>query len=83
MARGEGVIGLSRAFSYAGAARLLVSLWPVWDVTTQGLMVDFYGGLLGGSGESSALRAAKLSLIGGEARYAMPYFWAPFILVGQ
>lgn len=83
VAQGEGVIGLARAFSYAGAEGLVVSLWPVWDESTRVLMVDFYGKLLDGKAKAEALRQAKRSMIGGDTHYAMPYYWAPFILIGQ
>jgi CHAT domain-containing protein len=83
VARGEGVIGLTRGFLYAGAASALVSLWQVSDVTTSELMVDFYGGMLAGGSKPAALRDAKQRLVRRQPEYAKPYYWAPFILVGE
>jgi CHAT domain-containing protein/tetratricopeptide (TPR) repeat protein len=83
-ARGEGVIGLARAFMYAGAPTVGVSLWSVADKSTADLMADFYQNLLGGAQQqpSNALRAARLSMIAGK-RYSAPFYWAPFALVGD
>ena len=88
--KGEGIIGLTRALLYAGAKNLVVSLWPVSDESTSDLMIDFYKNLLS---EKSArlsnsvrfaplMQQAKLKMIG-EAKFAHPYFWSPFILIGQ
>ena len=81
LARGEGVIGLTRGFLYAGAKSVLVSLWKVDDVQTRDLMVAFYGEMLKEAGNAEALQAAKMKLIQGQAKYAKPYYWAAFILV--
>ena len=83
-ARGEGVIGLTRAFMYAGAPTVGVSLWSVADKSTADLMADFYKNLLGGAGAqpSAALRTARLDMIAGK-RYSAPFYWAPFVLVGD
>ncbi len=83
VAKGEGIIGLTRGFLYAGASNLLVSLWQVSDVTTADLMVDFYDKMLGGMSKPEAVREAKLQMIRRHAEYAKPYYWAPFILVGK
>jgi CHAT domain-containing protein/Tfp pilus assembly protein PilF len=83
IAKGEGIIGLTRGFLYAGASNLLVSLWQVSDATTADLMVDFYDKMLGGMSKPEALREAKLQMIRRHAEYAKPYYWAPFILVGE
>ncbi len=80
--RGEGILGLSRAFFYAGATSLVVSLWPVADASSGELMQDFYRHLQRGAGKAEALAAAKRELIAG-GRYAHPFYWAPFILLGQ
>jgi CHAT domain-containing protein len=79
---GEGLIGMTRAFLYAGAASIVVSLWPVDDESTADLMVSFYRHLQETGDRSEALRRAKLELIDGS-RYFHPYYWAPFILVGR
>jgi CHAT domain-containing protein/tetratricopeptide (TPR) repeat protein len=81
--RGEGVIGLTRAFMYAGAPTVGVSLWSVADQSTAQLMADFYKHLLGGAGgPSAAMRAARQGLIDGK-RYSAPFHWAPFVMVGD
>jgi CHAT domain-containing protein len=82
--RGEGVMGLTRAFMYAGAPTVGVSLWSVADKSTADLMTDFYRRLFaaGDPSPSSALREAQLSMIGGK-KYSAPFYWAPFVLVGD
>jgi len=79
---GEGLIGMTRAFLYAGASSVVVSLWQVDDVSTSDLMVAFYSHLKAGLDRSEALRHAQLELID-RSRYSHPYFWAPFVLVGR
>lgn len=82
--RGEGVMGLTRAFMYAGAPTVGVSLWSVADKSTASLMTDFYKRLLstGEGTTSSALRGAQLAMIVGK-KYSAPFYWAPFVLVGD
>ncbi|HEY6328121.1 MAG TPA: CHAT domain-containing protein, partial [Blastocatellia bacterium] len=81
--RGEGLVGLTRAFFYAGAPSLVVSLWNVDDRSTASLMEDFYRRLqAGGQEKADALRAAKLSLIR-DGHFAHPYYWAAFVLNGK
>jgi CHAT domain-containing protein len=81
--RGEGVIGLTRAFMYAGAPTVGVSLWSVADKSTADLMTDFYKRFLGaGAPASSAMRDAQLSMISAK-KYSAPFYWAPFVLVGE
>jgi CHAT domain-containing protein len=83
--RGEGVMGLTRAFMYAGAPTVGVSLWSVADKSTADLMTDFYKRLLStgeGTTSSGALRGAQLAMISGK-KYSAPFFWAPFVLVGD
>jgi CHAT domain-containing protein/tetratricopeptide (TPR) repeat protein len=82
--RGEGVIGLTRAFMHAGAARVLVSLWDVSDEATAELITRFYRNLLGGEKPSpaAALRAAQTSMAQ-DKRWSAPYFWAGFTLQGE
>lgn len=77
---GEGVYGLRRAFVLAGAATLVVSLWPVPDRQTQELMSDFYHRLLAGTPRAEALRAAQLAL---KERHPDPRDWGAFICVGE
>src|SRR5262245_10099808 len=81
--RGEGVIGLTRAFMYAGAPTVGVSLWSVADKSTAELMNDFYKRLLTGSSSPAAsMRAAQVTMIDGK-KYSAPFYWAPFVLVGE
>lgn len=80
--RGEGVIGLTRAFMYAGAPTVGVSLWSVADKSTAELMTDFYKRLLGGAASASAMRDAQLAMIT-RKNYSAPFYWAPFVLVGE
>nr|MBA2340712.1 CHAT domain-containing protein [Pyrinomonadaceae bacterium] len=82
--RGEGVIGLTRAFMYAGAPTVGVSLWSVADKATADLMQDFYKGLLNekSASPSAALRTAQQRMIDGK-RYSAPFYWAPFVLIGD
>lgn len=81
--RGEGLIGLTRGFMYAGASRVVASLWKVDDEATAELMKRFYGSMLkGGLSPAAALRAAQLSMRE-QKRWRAPYFWAGFILQGE
>jgi len=87
--RGEGVMGLTRAFMYAGAPTVGVSLWSVADKSTADLMTDFYKRLLsapgasaGAASPSAAMRDAQLAMIAGK-KYSAPFYWAPFVLVGD
>lgn len=81
--RGEGMVGLTRAFMYAGTPSLVVSLWSVSDESTSALMQAFYSNLIvEGKDKQSSLRNAKLNLIAGE-RTSHPFYWAPFVLVGR
>ena len=78
---GEGVVGLSRAFMYAGTDTVLVSLWGVADESTYKLMVNFFEGIKGGKDKMTALKDAKNYLR--TNGYANPFYWAPFILMGE
>jgi len=80
--QGEGIIGLSRAFQYAGARNLLVSLWRVNDRSTAQLMRNFYGQHDNGIPMPMALQKAKQKMID-QAEYAHPKYWAPFVIIGQ
>lgn len=84
VAKGEGIVGLSRALQYAGANNIIVSLWQVADASTAQMMIEFYKYNLNNEhhGYNTALRQAKLMLLDSE-EYARPYYWAPFILVGM
>lgn len=81
--RGEGLIGLTRAFQYAGVRSVLVSLWEVEDRATAELMRRFYREMLvAGHPPAAALRAAQASLRN-EPGWSAPYFWAGFVLQGD
>ena len=81
--RGEGMMGMTRGFFYAGAERVLVSLWNVNDRVTVELMRRFYRGMLAeGLSPAAALRAAQ-DAIRRQARWRAPYYWAGFTLQGE
>jgi len=89
---GEGIVGLTRAFMYAGASSVVVSLWKVEDQSTSLFMERFYQRLKQGESKAEALRQAKLEVmqatielkaIGMPQKLASPFYWAPFILVGD
>jgi CHAT domain-containing protein/Flp pilus assembly protein TadD len=81
--RGEGIIGLTRGFMYAGAPRIVASLWQVNDAATAQLMKQFYRGLIkDGLRPAAALRAAQLELLK-QKRWSAPFYWAPFVLQGE
>jgi CHAT domain-containing protein/Tfp pilus assembly protein PilF len=79
---GEGLVGLTRAFQYAGARSVLASLWSVSDVSTADLMRRFYTYLKAGKTKDEALRSAQVDLIHG-ATASHPFHWAAFQLVGD
>ena len=76
---GEGLVGLTRAFQYAGARSVLASLWSVADVSTARFMQSFYGHLRGGKTKDEALRAAQIESL----RDSHPFHWAAFQLTGD
>ncbi len=83
ISRGEGIIGLTRALLYAGSQNILVSLWKVADESSAQLMVDFYNHYLNENTDfSESLHKAKLNMIENK-KYAHPYYWSPFILIGR
>ncbi len=81
--KGEGLVGLARGFMYAGAARVVASLWKVDDEATADLMARFYRGMLqDGKSAASALRDAQVA-IWQQRRWKPPYYWAAFVLQGE
>jgi CHAT domain-containing protein len=82
--RGEGLVGLTRGFMYAGAPRVLVSLWKVDDRSTAELMARFYERVLAGGRltPAAALRSAQLRMWR-SGRWRAPYYWAAFTLQGE
>ncbi|SAK86065.1 CHAT domain protein [Caballeronia hypogeia] len=80
--RGDEIMGFTRAFFYAGASTLLVSMWPVADESTELTMRTFYGSLTKGEQAIDALRDAQLAVLA-NSRFAHPFYWAPFDLMGN
>jgi hypothetical protein len=81
--RGEGLIGLTRGFLYAGASGVTASLWKVDDEATAELMSHFYGGIFQrGLTPAAALREAQLAMWN-QKRWRAPYYWAAFVIQGQ
>jgi len=81
---GEGFLGLTRAFLYAGTPSVVVSLWKVEDRSTERLMIQFYQGLHPSSvlDKAEALRRAQLAVMSQRRRRA-PFYWAAFSLIGD
>jgi CHAT domain-containing protein/Tfp pilus assembly protein PilF len=81
--RGEGLIGLTRGFMYAGAASVVASLWKVDDEATAELMRYFYTFMLqDGLSPAAALRKAQVTM-SQQKRWQSPYYWSGFIIQGQ
>jgi CHAT domain-containing protein len=77
---GEGLVGFAWAFLRAGARRVIAGLWDVDDQSTADLMDALYAGLAKGEPPASALRRAKLEMLGRGGSLARPYYWGPFEL---
>ncbi len=82
---GEGVIGLTRAFMYAGTSSISVTLWSVESKSATAMSTGLFKNLKAGENRAEALRDAKLRLIRGEEGdlYRHPFFWAPLVLFGD
>lgn len=83
LSKGEGLLGLSRSFLHAGSSSVVASLWSV-DESTQFIMTEFYRHL--DDGKARALRKAKLKALElerGGMSLAHPFFWAPFVVIGD
>jgi CHAT domain-containing protein len=81
--RGEGLLGIVRAFMHAGAPRIVASVWDVDDRATAGFMTAFYEAMLtSGRSPAAALREAQLGLRSRE-RWHDPFYWAAFVLQGE
>ena len=81
--RGEGLVGLTRGFMYAGSKSVVASLWKVDDLATAELMKHFYEGMFReGLTPAAALRKAKIAMMN-QPRWRAPYFWAAFTLQGE
>jgi CHAT domain-containing protein len=81
IARGDEILGFTRAFFYAGASSLIVSMWPVADESSALTMRTFYSQLANGDEAIDAMRTAQLAVLH-NPRFAHPFFWAPFDLMG-
>jgi CHAT domain-containing protein len=80
---GEGLVGLTRGFMYAGATRVVASLWNVSDAATARLMADFYRAMEhDGLRPAAALRSAQIQMWK-QKRWSSPYFWAAFQIQGE
>ena len=80
---GEELVGLTRSFLYAGTPSVLVSLWKVHSVSTRDIMIEFYKQLKNKKIDlATALQTAQKNIMQ-KNEYRHPYFWAPFILVGD
>jgi CHAT domain-containing protein len=80
LTRGDEIIGLSRAFIYAGSPSVIASLWSVDDEATRALMVSFYSHLRQGLSQADALRSAQIDV---RKDFPHPYYWAGFVLTGD
>jgi CHAT domain-containing protein len=81
--RGEGLVGLTRGFMYAGAARIVASLWKVDDAATADLMNRFYRAMfVRRMRPAAALREAQVEMWR-QKRWRSPYYWAAFVLQGE
>ncbi|MCC5896715.1 MAG: CHAT domain-containing protein [Phormidium sp. BM_Day4_Bin.17] len=81
--QGEGIVGLTRGFMYAGARRIVVSLWSVNDRATSTLMGDYYRQMLQqGRDPAAALQQAQLAMWQ-SGNNSAPYYWAPFTIQGD
>jgi len=77
---GDELLGLVRGLLYAGARTVLLTLWDAYDMSTSDFMKAFYGHTQSGVNKAAALQLAMREL---RERYPHPFYWAPFILVGQ
>lgn len=83
--RGEGVMGLTRAFMYSGSPAVSVTLWSIESQSAKELDVGLFSNLAQKQGRAEALRQIKLALLRGEKgeKYRQPFFWAPLVVFGD
>ena len=81
--KGEGLIALTRGFMYAGAARLVASLWKVDDAATAALMKEFYKEMFVNSKKPAAALQAAQIYMRGTRRWNSPVYWAGFFIQGE
>ena len=77
---GDELVGLARGLLYAGARAVLLTLWDAYDTSTADFMGAFYRHLQSSSNKAQALQLAMREV---RDRYPHPFYWAPFILIGQ
>lgn len=81
--RGEGLVGLTRGFMYAGSPRVIASLWQIDDRASAEFMKRFYGAMIGKKlRPAAALRAAQVSM-SRDPRWNQPHYWAAFTIQGE
>jgi len=81
--KGEGLIGLTRGFIYAGSPRVVASLWSVKDESTAILMVSFFRSMIKeGKRPAEALRLAQIKMLT-NTKWRAPHYWAPFVIQGE
>jgi tetratricopeptide (TPR) repeat protein len=84
--KGEGIMGLTRAFMYAGTSAIGVTLWSVESSSAKNLSVGIFENLKNGESAANAIRQIKLKMIAGQAKqphYRKPFYWAPFVVYGN
>ena len=79
---GDELIGLTRAFLYAGVKSIMVSLWSVDAAATIQFMENFYTKIQAGISKAEALQLTQIEMIE-DRQFSHPYYWAPFILIGD
>jgi CHAT domain-containing protein len=82
VSRGEEIVGFTRSFLSAGANSVIASLWPVADESTEVLMTKMYQELVAGRDLSTAMQSAQVE-VQRNRRFAHPFFWAPFYVIGN
>jgi tetratricopeptide (TPR) repeat protein len=82
---GEGIMGLTRAFMYAGTSATAVTLWSVDSLSAKTLSIGFFKSLINQQKTAAALRASKVRLLQGKEgdKYKRPSYWAPFVVFGD
>jgi len=84
--KGEGIIGLTRAFLYAGTSSIAVTLWSVESSSAENLSIGLFENLKEGKKQAEAIRQIKIKMIKGKAKqpyYRQPFYWAPFVMYGK
>jgi tetratricopeptide (TPR) repeat protein len=84
--KGEGIMGLTRAFMYAGTPAISVTLWSVESTSAEDLSIGIFKNFKDGKNPAEALRQIKLKMIAGQANkdyYNHPFYWAPFVIYGD